>query len=407
MSDIPRDQSAMPAMNAGYPPSSPRRIAIVHDWLDTFAGSERVLEQILLCYPNADLFVVVDFLADEHRHILQGIIPQPSMIQRLPMARKRFRAYLPLMPLAVEQFDLSAYDLVISSSHAVSKGVLTGPEQWHVSYVHSPMRYAWDGQHLYLRDSGLAAGAKSWLARWILHRLRIWDVRTANRVDSFVANSTYIARRIAKTYGRPARVISPPVDVGAFELRPAKDDFYVTASRFVPYKKIDLIAEAFRSLPDRRLIIIGDGPDRQRIAAKCGSNVTLLGHQPFPVLRDHMQRARAFLFAAEEDFGIVPVEAQACGTPVIAFGRGGVLDSIQGLDADQPTGVFFYEQTADAIADAIRRFERDGSRISAAACRANALDYSPERFRAKLMALMAEDWARFTEIRRGKHIERL
>lgn len=386
--------------------SAERRIAVIHDWLDTFAGSERVLEQILICYPEADLYVVVDFLAEEHRHILHGIVPKPSIIQRLPLARRRFRAYLPLMPLAVEQFDLSSYDLIISSSHAVSKGVLTGPEQWHVSYVHSPMRYAWDGQHLYLRDSGLESGFKSWLARWSLHRLRVWDVGTANRIDSFVANSTYIARRIGKTYGRPAQVINPPVDVGAFELRQTKDDFYVTASRFVPYKKIDLIAEAFQALPDRRLVIIGDGPDRKRIAAKCGPNVTLLGHQPFPVLRDHMQRARAFVFAAEEDFGIVPVEAQACGTPVIAYGRGGVLDSIRSLDAAEPTGVFFDLQSPGAIADAIRRFERDGARITAEACRANALGYSPERFRVKFKALVADDWERHLERRRGAHIER-
>lgn len=392
---------------AGFPPRQPRRVAVIHDWLDTFAGSERVLEQILLCYPQADLFVVVDFLAPEHRHILQGIVPQPSVIQRLPLARRHFRAYLPLMPLAVEQFDLSSYDLVVSSSHAVSKGVLTGPEQWHVSYVHSPMRYAWDGQHLYLRDSGLASGLRSWLARWSLHRLRIWDVRTANRVDSFIANSTYIARRIAKTYGRSARVISPPVDVDAFSMRRDKEEFYVTASRFVPYKKIDLIAEAFRALPDRRLVIIGDGPDRKRIAAKCGANVTLLGHQPFPVLRDHMQRARAFVFAAEEDFGIVPVEAQACGTPVIAYGRGGVRDSILDLDAPAPTGLLFHEQSADAIVAAIRRFERDGGAITADACRSNALEYGPARFRAKLQAAVAADWARFTEARSGSRIERL
>lgn len=327
-------------------------VALIHDWLTTYAGAERVLEQMLTVYAQADLFAVCDFLPPEQRAFLQGRVPQTSFIQRLPLAARRYRGYLPLMPLAIEQLDVSSYDVVLSSSHAVAKGVLTGPQQLHVSYVHSPIRYAWDLQHQYLREAQLQHGLKSMLARLSLHYMRLWDVRTANGVDAFIANSRFIARRIAKVYRRPARVIYPPVEVEAFSLREQKEDFYLTASRMVPYKKMPLIVEAFAAMPDKRLVVIGDGPELARCKAVAAPNVELLGYQPFEVLRDYMQRARAFVFAAEEDFGITPVEAQACGTPVIAFGRGGACETIVGLDAAAPlpaaggaapTGLFFAE----------------------------------------------------------------
>jgi len=228
------------------------RVAIVHDWLVTYAGAERVLEQIVACFPDADLFALVDFLED--RSFIRGKPVTTSFIQKLPKAKTKYRSYLPLMPLAIEQLDLSAYDVVISSSHAVAKGVLTGPDQVHVSYVHSPIRYAWDLQHQYLNESKLTAGPKSALARLILHYIRNWDVRTANSVDSFVSNSDFIARRIKKVYQRDADVINPPVDVEAFSILEQKEDFYLTASRMVPYKKIDLIVEAFAKMPERRLV---------------------------------------------------------------------------------------------------------------------------------------------------------
>jgi glycosyltransferase involved in cell wall biosynthesis len=288
---------------------------------------------------------------------------------------------LALMPLAVEQFDLSGYDLVISSSHAVAKGVLTGPNQVHISYVHSPMRYAWDLQHQYLRESGLDRGFKGLLAKWVLHRMRIWDVRTANGVDRFVANSNFIAKRIWKAYRREATVIYPPVDTEAFTPEGSREDFYLCASRMVPYKRLDLIVEAFAGLPDRKLLVIGDGPDLQRLSKMASANVEILGSQPGEILRDYLRKAMAFVFAAEEDFGILPVEAQACGTPVIAFGRGGVLETIQGLDEPTPTGVFFDRQDATAIRDAIIEYEHNRDRISAAACRENAQRFSAQRFR--------------------------
>lgn len=357
------------------------KIAIIHDWLVTYAGAERVLEQILNIFPDADLFSLVDFLPAEQREFIQDKPVKTSLIQKLPGARKRYRHYLPLMPLAVEQFDLSAYDLIISSSHAVAKGVITGPDQLHISYVHSPVRYAWDLQHQYLAEARMEKGIKSWLVRYLLHRLRIWDYRTANGVDAFIANSRFIARRIWKTYRREATVIYPPVDVHAFTLHEQKEYFYLTASRLVPYKRVDLIVQAFRSMPDKKLVVIGDGPDYRKVSALAGENVQILGYQPFHILKDYMQRARAFIFAAEEDFGIVPVEAQACGTPVIAYGKGGVLETVRGLDDPQPTGVFFYSQTVEDIVEAVSNFEQLDGVIKPAYCRQNALRFAPERFR--------------------------
>lgn len=373
------------------------RIAIIHDWLVTYAGAERVLEQMLCCYPNADIYSVVDFLPSNKRGFIQNKTVSTSFVQRLPFARSRYRSYLPLMPLAVEQFDLSGYDVVISSSHAVAKGVLTGPDQLHISYVHSPVRYAWDLQHQYLKESGLNSGVKGWLAKWMLHKIRIWDVRTANGVDEFVANSRFICRRIWKVYRRESMIIYPPVDVGTFRLQEdrVRENFYLTASRMVPYKKIDLIVEAFGAMPDKRLIVIGDGPDFDKIKKKAGANVELLGYQSFEVLRNHMQRARAFVFAAEEDFGIAPLEAQACGTPVIAFGKGGALDTIRGLAVEQPTGVFFAEQTISSIQSAVDVFENSAGQITASACRQNAMRFSPDRFRQEFMTYVDDCWSEF------------
>lgn len=358
------------------------KVAVVHDWLVTYAGAERVLSEILRLFPEADLFSVVDFLSDADRERILNKKAATTFIQRLPGARSRYRSYLPLMPLAIEQLDLSGYDLVISSSHAVSKGVLTGPDQVHVSYIHSPIRYAWDMQHQYLRESKLDKGVKSWIARWLLHRIRLWDSRTANGVDYLTCNSTFIARRIFKTYGRTAEVIPPPVDVESFTKREDKEDFYITASRLVPYKRIDLIVESFSNTPHRRLVVVGDGPEMPKIRSKAGSNVQLLGYQSDGALRDLMERAKAFVFAAEEDFGIVPVEAQACGTPVIAFGKGGALETV--IDkGEHPTGVFFEEQSAASLISALDRFERTHQLFSASACRRNAERFSSEEFRKK------------------------
>lgn len=356
------------------------KVAIVCDWLVTYAGAEKVLEQILNVFPDADLFALVDFLDKDKRDFIKNKKVTTSFIQNLPKAKTKYRNYLPLMPMAIEQLDVSKYDLVISSSHCVAKGIITGPDQVHISYVHSPIRYAWDLQHQYLKEAGLTKGLKSKVARAVLHYMRMWDYRTSNGVDYFVANSKFIARRIWKCYRREADVIYPPVDVEAFEFCGKKEDFYVTASRMVPYKKMDLIVEAFSKMPDKKLVVIGDGPDFEKIKSKAGKNVTLMGYQPFSVLKEHMQKAKAFVFAAEEDFGITPVEAQACGTPVIAFGKGGALETVNSLADEKPTGVFFEKQTVESLCKAVEEFENKEDIFKAEWCRENAVKFSNERF---------------------------
>ncbi|MHB1949556.1 MAG: glycosyltransferase family 4 protein [Gammaproteobacteria bacterium] len=369
------------------------KVAIVCDWLVTYAGAERLLGEIIQCYPEADLFAVIDFLPPEKRVFLKNKQATTTFIQKLPFAQKKYRAYLPLMPLAIEQLDVSKYDLVISNSHAVAKGVITGPDQVHVSFVCSPMRYAWDLQHQYLKESGLETGMKGYIAKYFLHKMRLWDQRTAHGVDHFLAISQFISRRIWKTYRREADVIYPPVDVHQFVAGTQKDDFYLTASRFVPYKKIDLIVESFTQMPDKKLIVIGDGPDFAKVKAKAGKNIELLGYQPTDKLIDYMQKAKAFVFAAEEDFGIVPLEAQACGTPVIAYGKGAALETIRGLDHEAPSGVFFNEQTTQELCRAINLFEQ--SKITAENCRNNALQFSPEKFQEKFKQFIGEKTRNF------------
>ncbi|MGC4089028.1 MAG: glycosyltransferase family 4 protein [Polyangiaceae bacterium] len=373
------------------------QLALIHEWFSTLAGSEKVIEQVCALYPQADLFAVyADPALVSRTEFLKQRRLRTSFIQELPRAERSFRSYLLLMPLAVEQFDLSSYDVVLSSSHAVAKGVLTGPDQLHISYVHSPIRYAWDLQHQYLRETGLDRGVKSWLARSMLHAMRIWDYRTAAGVDHFLANSQFIARRIRKVYGRHADVIYPPVDVAAFPLGEQREDFYLAASRFVPYKKMDLIVEAFSATPERRLVVVGDGTEFARVKAKAGPNVELLGYQPHAVLADLMRRARAFVFAAEEDFGITPIEAQAAGAPVIAFGKGGALETIRGHDSDAPTGVFFPRQDVVSLLEALATFEARRDDFEPQRCHENALRFSNQRFRDQFSSYVT---ARLEEFR--------
>jgi glycosyltransferase involved in cell wall biosynthesis len=354
------------------------KIAIIHDWLTVFCGAEKVLEAILELYPHADLFSIVDFLPQKDRLSLQNKKAKTSFIQKLPFSKHFYRHYLPLMPLAIEQFNLSSYDLILSSSHCVAKGIITGPGQLHICYCHSPIRYAWDLTYQYLKESGLKNGIKGICAKILLHKIRLWDRASANGVDFFIANSNFIASRIQKIYRRDSAVIYPPVNVNAFSLQEDKDNYYFTASRFVAYKKIDLIVEAFRKMPGKRLIIIGDGPDFEKIYAKKPANVEMMGYQPFEVLKEKMQKAKAFIFAAIEDFGIAPIEAQACGTPVIAFAKGGLKET-----TNEQTGLYFFEQTADAIKEAVILFENNVNLYDPKKCRENALRFSKERFKTE------------------------
>lgn len=372
------------------------KVAIVHEWLDTYAGSERVVEQLLHIWPEADLFSVCDFLPEDERGFLGGRRPTTTFIQRLPFARKHFRKYLGLMPIAIEQLDMTGYDLVVSSSHAVAKGVITAPGQLHVSYIHSPMRYAWDLQHQYLRESGSDRGLKGVLARYTLHKLRQWDRASAMGVDVLVGNSSYIAERIRKVWRRDAAVVYPPVDVTRFALQRSKQAGFLVASRMVPYKRIELVAAAFRSIPQHALTIIGDGPNMKAVREAAGdaTNITFLGRVAQPVLIEAMQNARACLHAAEEDFGIAIVEAQACGTPMIAFGRGGAADIVRPPPDPAPTGLLFHEQSPEAIIAAVEAFLAIEPSITPEACRANAERFSEAAFRDAMRALVAQHMGR-------------
>lgn len=349
------------------------KVAVIHDWLDTFGGGEKVLEQILSLYPEADLFVLVDVMAGEQRDSFNQHRIHSSFIQRLPFAHKHFRRYLPLMPKAIEQFDLAGYDLVLSSSHCVAKGVKSPPGQMHICYCHTPMRYIWDMEQDYLQDHAIT-GLKSLLVKALFHRLRQWDRQTCG-VNLFIANSQFVAERIQRCYGREAQVVYPPVAVEPFNWQTAKDDYYVTASRLVPQKKIELIVEAFNRMPDQRLVVIGGGPRLSAIRRMAGQNIRIAGHLTTAELAASLARAKAFVFASLEDFGIVMVEAQAAGTPVIAYGRGGSREIVR---AD--TGLFFQDQQAESIINAIRRFEGERDKFSAQACRQNALRFESQVF---------------------------
>ncbi|HEY5309606.1 MAG TPA: glycosyltransferase [Casimicrobiaceae bacterium] len=377
------------------------RIAIVHDWLDTWGGAELALAELLALFPEADLFTLVDFMTTEDRARLGPRSIRTSFIQRLPFARTAFRRYLPLFPRAIERFDVSAYDLVISSSHAVAKGVRTTPAQLHICYCYTPMRYAWDLQDQYLRQTGLDRGFKGRTVRRSLARLRSWDLGASARVDDFVAISRTIAERIRRCYDREATVIYPPVAAPSPVVDTTRGSAYVTVSRLVPYKRVDLIIAAFRLLPDRHLVVIGDGPERARIETAAGPNVRLLGRAPDGIRDQWLAGARAFVFAAEEDFGIAPLEAQARGTPVIAYGRGGALETIRGLDAAAPTGVLFAEQTPDAIAASVREYETHAQRITANSCRENAARFSAHRFRGEFAAFVADRLREVADRRRA------
>ena len=367
--------------------------ALIHDWFSTYAGAEKCIESFTNIWNDFEIYGLIDFLSECDRDkILKGKYTHTSFIQRLPFAKKKYRNYLPLFPLAIEQFDLSGYDVVLSSSHAVAKGVLTHSNQLHISYMHTPIRYAWDLYHQYLYESGLNHGLKGILAKYFLHKIRLWDVSTANRVDHYIANSRYIARRIKKVYGKFSDVIYPPVDIDKFALRESKSDFYLTASRMVPYKKIDLIVEAF-SQTEKKLLVIGDGPDMGKIKSKASKNIELLGFADDKTMADLMGQAKAFVFAAEEDFGITPVEAQACGTPVICFGRGGALETVK----EGISGLYFMEQNIRELLAAVDKFEQSYDKFEPIKIRENSLKFSRTRFEAEIKSYVEKKYEEFKE----------
>ncbi|WP_024514179.1 glycosyltransferase [Bradyrhizobium sp. Tv2a-2] len=382
------------------------RVAVVHDWLYTIGGAEQVLREILACYPDADVFTLFDLLSVEERWKLGFEKSRTSFLQKLPMLARYHRSYLPLMGIAIEQFDLSSYDLVISSSYAVAKGVITGPDQLHVAYVHSPMRYAWDLQHVYLKESGYDTGLKSVIARSILHRMRLWDVRTAHGPDAIFTNSQFVARRVKKIYGRDARVIYPPVTLSSRDTALPAGNHFLAASRLVPYKRIEPIVRAFNAMPDLKLVVAGDGPEAGRLKKLAGPNVNFAGFVSDRRLRELMATARAFVFAAEEDFGIVLVEAQSEGAPVLALGRGGARESIA-AGGPHATGMYFESPDPASIADCVRSFVARETAISRADCRQHAAFFSAERFRRQLVSAVNEELEHFHAGRQRRSLPRL
>lgn len=354
-----------------------KKIAIIYDWLLHFRGAENELEQIIQLFPDATLFSVIDFLSEEERMRLQNKRAVTTFIQKLPFAKKLYPYYLWLMPFAIEQLDLRSFDLIISLSFAVAKGVIVSPEQTHICYCYSPMRYIWDLQPDYLPSKKIF----TFFIRYFFHRLRIWDVISSHRVDFFLANSHFIKKRIEKCYRREAQVIYPPFRAEAIPYQKNKKEFYLTASRLVAYKRVDLLVEAFSSLPEKTLIIIGEGVEKKRLQKKASSNVIFLGYLPNQELYSYLGQAKAFLFAAKEDFGRVPLEAMAAGTPVIAYGQGGVKESVHGMEHPHPTGIFFPEQTGDSIKKAIDFFEKNSDKFTSEACRKRAFFFSDDRFK--------------------------
>ncbi|HSW87226.1 MAG TPA: glycosyltransferase [Rhabdochlamydiaceae bacterium] len=348
------------------------RTAVVHDWLITMGGAEKTLQSILELYPSP----IYTLIADRKR--LTGTVfsdkeIHSSFVQKFPFASKLYRNYLPFFPLAIEQFDLSDFDVILSSSHTTAKGVIIRPDQLHICYCHTPIRCAWDLYHQSIE--GLDVTRRT-IAKSIFHYIRNWDIASLSRVDHFIANSRYVAQRIKRHYNREATVIHPPVAVDLIPFREDKETFYLTLSRLVPYKKIDLIVEAFGRMPEKKLIVIGDGPEMSKIKSKAKKNVEILGYQPDSVVRDYLSKAQAFVFAALEDFGIAAVEAQAAGTPVIAFGKGGVLETV----VENVTGTFFPDQTSASMMEAIKDFEKRRDQFDPHTIKRHSQQFSESRF---------------------------
>lgn len=352
------------------------KIALVQDWLTELGGAEKVFRSIYDLYPDADIYTLVYKPEVLKRMKISEDKVTASFIQRLPFGKTKYRNYLPFFTKAIESFDLNQYDLIISSSYSVAKGVITNSSQVHICYCHSPVRYAWDLYHQYLNETGLKKGLKSIIVKHYLYKLRIWDIISTNRVDYFICNSNYIKKRIAKVYKREAKVIYPPISVEEFPFVNKKEDYFITCSRLVPYKRIDLIVQAFSFFPNLKLKVIGDGPEMAKIKSLAKSNIEILGYQEDSVLKKELSNARAFVFAAEEDFGIIPIEAQACGTPVIAFGKGGALETV----IENETGIFFEDQTIESLIDGIRRFLELEKHFIPEKIRQNSLKFIDTKF---------------------------
>lgn len=358
------------------------KVALIHDWLTGIRGGERCLEVFCELFPQAHLYTLL--------HIRGSVSPQiekmsiiTSFIQNLPFSKKIYRKYLPLFPIAMERFNLKGYDLILSCSHCVAKGIIPPPSALHISYLLTPMRYAWDMYEDYF------GGNKSKLIPFFIHYLRIWDVTSSQRVDHFLCISRHVKNRIMKFYRREAEVIHPPVDVSRFRVQEKKEDFFLMVSSSAPYKRIDLAIKAFNRLGFTLKIIVS-GPEEKRLRSIAGSNIEFLGWQPDKVVADYYSKCRALIFPGEEDFGIVPLEAMACGKPVIAYGRGGALETIISYDQlgkgrrKAPTGLFFHEQNVDSLMEAVEQFNKIEKEFDPAAIRNHSLQWDREIFKEKI-----------------------
>lgn len=362
------------------------KVAIIHDWLTIYGGAESIIRILHDMFPDAPIYTTV-YNRENMPADFKKMDIRTSFIQKLPFAKKKYTSYLPLMPRAFEQFDLSEYDLVISSNTSCSKGVLTGANTLHICYCNTPMRYGWDFYHEYRSGKGALARM---IISGMMHKIRMWDRLSADRVDTFIANSYNVARRIMKHYRRESTVIYPPVRTSMFQKSNKDEGFYLVVSRLVPYKRIDLVAEAFSKM-GLPLVIIGDGSEYKNVVEKAAPNVKMLGRVNDSVVLDYMMRCKAFLFPGEEDFGITPIEAQACGKPVIAYGKGGALETVV---ADE-TGVFFQEQTVESVISTVRRFE--SMKFDADKIRKHSEKFSEDRFREELRDFIYSEYEKFLQ----------
>ena len=361
-----------------------KKIAIIHDWLEKKGGAEKVLEDLLLIYPNSDLFLLADFMKKKDRKFLKNRKIKYSFIQYLPFAKKIFRFYFVLMPLALRLFNFNKYDLIISSSHSFAKNIKKNDKQMHICYCHTPVRYVHVMRDEYTKNYyGIKNIFLKNLLKIILNMIKNWDINSNKNVDHFIANSKYIKKRIKKIYNRTSTVIHPPVDTDKFILKKNKKNFYLTASRLVPYKKIDIIIKAFNKLPQYTLHVIGDGPKLKEYKNLANSNIKVTGWANQKKLIKNMQECKCFIFAALEDFGIVPVEAQSCGTPVIAYGKGGALDTVVNYPKKNPTGIFFKKQIPNSIIKSIKLFEKNYHYFKFIHSKNNSLKFSRKSFRIK------------------------
>lgn len=368
--------------------SSDLKIAVVHDWFISKGGAEKVIREILNCFPQADVFSLLNSFDDQlSKEIVHSKPIKASFLQKIPFAKKYHRYLFPLYVRAVESLDLSSYDLIISSSHAVAKGVKIQPNQIHICYCHTPVRYAWDLKEEYLKEVKQKLVKK--LASWQLEKLRMWDLQVANRVNTYVANSQYISNRIQNNYNLNSTVIYPPIDTQFFQpngIKVHERTNYLVVSRLVNYKRIDIVLDAFRKLPHLALKIVGTGPYEQRLKATAPPNVSFTGFIEDAELRREMQKSRALILTADEDFGITSLEAQACGIPVLALRKGGYLETV----VEGKTGLFFKDQKAESLLEVIQQFEKNRLTFLPEAARENALKFSQEQFREKFLKLVKE-----------------